>query len=103
MHRGFFGLIFLLACSSEPGAPPAPLRPGVQNSSVAYMGSPSAPESALWEAVRDADPAARTSAIAAVKDALANDPDDGYGAFLLGSTAFIQGADLIAPLASGQP
>jgi hypothetical protein len=53
--------------------------------------------------VREADAVARKSAVAALKGDLASDPTNGYGAFLVGSTAFIQGADLLNALATGQP
>jgi hypothetical protein len=53
--------------------------------------------------VRESDADARKSAIAALKADLAKDPTNGYSAFLVASSAFIQGADLLNGLAAGQP
>jgi len=67
------------------------------------MGTPSQSEIAFWESVRDGDAAERKAAVASLKVDFANDPSNGYSAFLAASSEFIQGADLLDNLTSGGP
>jgi hypothetical protein len=67
------------------------------------VGTPSKSEIAFWESVRDGDAAGRKSAVASLKADFRNDPSNGYSAFLAASSEFIQGADLLNNLASGEP
>ena len=53
----------LLGCGSDAVTGTAPLRPGIEDSSQSYKGTPSAAESAFWEAMRSGDDAARGEAV----------------------------------------
>ena len=52
----------LLGCGSDAGQGTTTLRPGVEDSSQSYKGTPSAAESAFWEAVRNGDDTGREEA-----------------------------------------
>jgi len=81
----------LLGCGSDAGPGAAPLRPGVEDSSQSYKGTPSAAESAFWVAVRSGDDAARAEAANKMRADAQRDPATyGYSAFLSGANRFIQ-------------
>ena len=68
-----------------------------------YKGTPSAAESAFWEAVRNGDDAAREAAVAKMRTDVAADPTNGYSAFLSGASTLMPSAALPRALAAGQP
>lgn len=63
-------------------------RPGLEDSSKAYKGKPSAAESAFWGAVRDGDDAAREAAVKDLAADVKRDPSNGYSAFLAGASPY---------------
>jgi hypothetical protein len=94
------------ACSQAPAVDvdaPAPLRPGVNDSSQAFMGSPNDDESAFLTAMRDGDDTARAAAVTQLTSDLASDPTNGYSAFLVGASYFIPPHTVLAALAAGTP
>jgi len=92
-------------CGSSPnptGVDAAPsLRPGVDDSSLVFMGTPNADESAFWTAVRDADDVARATAVTQLKADVAGDPTNGYSEFLIGASSFMPPNTVLSALASG--
>jgi len=97
---------FLAGCGSTTAMSgttgPAPLRPGVNDSSKAYVGTPSPAQNAFWVAVRNGDDAARQTAVADLKTDLAKDPTNGYSAFLAAASAFMPSSDFLRALAANQ-
>ena len=92
----------LLGCGSDAGPGPAPLRPGVEDSSRSYKGTPSAAESAFWEAVRGGDDAARGEAVNKMRADAQRDPANyGYSAFLSGANSFIVPTVVLRAQAAG--
>jgi len=91
------------ACSSSSSSPDAggSLRPGVEDSSQAYKGTPNAHESAFWTAVRDADDAGRAAVVDQLKADVAADSSNGYSQFLIGASHFMPPATTLAALAAG--
>jgi hypothetical protein len=80
----------LLGCDSDQGSGSTPLRPGVEDSSQSYKGTPSAAESAFWSAVRSGDDAARGEAASKMAADAQRDPATyGYSAFLAGANSFM--------------
>jgi hypothetical protein len=92
------------ACSSSsptsPDAPP-PLRPGVEDSSQAFKGTPDADETAFWTAVLGADDTGRAAAVDALVTDVAADPANGYSEFLVGASHFMPPATVLQALAGG--
>src|SRR5678815_109418 len=91
-------LLAMTACSSshESDDPePAPLRPGVEDSSKAYKGTPSPAENAFWEAIRSGDDAARAEAVTKLGADVAEDPSNGYSEFLVGASSFMPSSDVL--------
>ncbi|HXI56948.1 MAG TPA: hypothetical protein VNO55_12865 [Polyangia bacterium] len=91
-------LLVVSACSdSAPAGPATPgaLRPGQEDSSKAFKGTPSKSESAFWEAIRSGDDVARAQAVTQLKADVAQNPSNGYSAFLAASDAFMPLADLL--------
>jgi hypothetical protein len=92
----------LLGCDSDAGPGPAPLRPGIEDSSHSYKGTPSAAESAFWEAVRAGDDAAREEAANRMRaDAQRAPATYGYSAFLAGANSFMLPTALLRAQAAG--
>lgn len=92
----------LLGCGSDTAAVVAPLRPGVEDSSQSYKGTPSAAESAFWVAVRGGDDAGRAEAVTKMRADVQRAPATyGYSAFLSGADSFMQPAVLLQAQASG--
>src|SRR5262245_12333002 len=92
----------LLGCGSDAGPGAAPLRPGVEDSSQAYKGTPSAAESAFWNAVRSGDDTARGEAANKMRADAQRDPATyGYSAFLSGANSFIPPTALLRAQAAG--
>ena len=92
----------LIGCGSDAGSGAAPLRPGVEDSSQSYKGTPSAAESAFWVAVRGGDDAARAEAVTKMRADARRDPATyGYSAFLSGADSFMQPAVLLRAQAGG--
>lgn len=92
------------ACSDKEDDAPnemTTLRPGVEDSSQAFKGTLSDAQAAFWVAVRDADDAAREKAAAALEAAAADDPTDGYSAFLRGAHAYMPGEAMLRALVDG--
>src|SRR5262245_35753437 len=95
-------MISLLGCDPDAGSGAAPLRPGVEDSSRSYKGTPSAAESAFWEAVRSGDDAAReVAANKMVADAQRDPASYGYSAFLSGANSFMLPTALLRAQAAG--
>jgi hypothetical protein len=96
-------VLALAACSSSSVTPDAPgsLRPGVEDSSQAYKGTPNAHETAFWTAVRDADDVARAAAVEQLVADVAADPTNGYSEFLIGASSFMPPRATLAALAAG--
>jgi len=115
MYRCAILSILLISCSSSGTAPSTESptsgltstqdasRPGVQNSSKAFIGELSPAETAFWNAVRDGDDAARQDAVAQLKADVTADPTNGYSSFLAGASPFIATVDNVQALATGQP
>src|SRR5678815_5188064 len=79
-----------LGCGSDAGPKVAALRPGVEDSSQSYKGTPSAAESAFWEAVRSGDDTGREDAANKMRADAQRDPATyGYSAFLAGANSFM--------------
>lgn len=100
-------LMVLAACGGDddaatPDAAPA-LRPGVEDSNQVYKGTPSANESAFWVAVRNADDAARATAVAGMTADVTADPSNGYSQFLIGASHFMAPNTTLRALADGTP
>ncbi|HUJ61822.1 MAG TPA: hypothetical protein VLX92_25130 [Kofleriaceae bacterium] len=100
--------LFVLAaagCSSSSSKTaadaPAPLRPGVEDSSQVYMGTPDPDESAFWVAVRGADDTGRAGAVTQLQADVAADPSNGYSEFLIGASYFMPPNSELAALAAG--
>jgi hypothetical protein len=92
----------LLGCGSDAGPGTAPLRPGIEDSSRSYKGTPSAAESAFWVAVRSGDDAARGEAVNKMRADAERDPATyGYSAFLSGANSFIPSTAVLRAQASG--
>ncbi len=92
----------LLGCGSDAGPGAAPLRPGIEDSSQSYRGTPSAAESAFWEAVRSGDDAARGDAVNKMRADAQQDPATyGYSAFLSGANSFILPTVVLRAQAAG--
>lgn len=91
------------ACKSSTGTSvDAPsLRPGVDDSSQVYMGTPDADESAFWVAVLGADDAGRATAVTQLIADVTSDPTNGYSEFLIGASDFMPPNTLLAALANG--
>src|SRR5262245_52250659 len=80
----------LLGCDSDQGSGSTPLRPGVEDSSRSYKGTPSAAESAFWEAVRSGNDAARgVAANKMAADAQRDPATYSYSAFLAAANSFM--------------
>jgi hypothetical protein len=92
----------LAGCSSGEGAT-APLRPGVEDSTMVYKGTPSANESAFWVAVRNADDDGRQAAVSRLKADIATDPSNGYSQFLVAASYFMAPSTTLRALADGTP
>jgi len=89
-------------CSSSTSTPDAPvLRPGVEDSSQTYMGTPNANESAFWTAVRDADDTGRAAAVEQLSSDITADPSNGYSEFLIGASYFMPPNTILSALANG--
>lgn len=85
-------LLLLSSCgdkASDPEKMQSPLRPGVEDSSRAFKGTPSPAENMFWEAIRNGDDAARQQAVAQLKLDVAKDSSNGYSAFLAAADAFM--------------
>ena len=80
---------------------PASLRPGVDDSSQVYQGTPNADESAFWTAVRDADDAGRATAVTQLMADVTSDPTNGYSEFLVGASDFMPPNTVLAAVANG--
>jgi hypothetical protein len=80
---------------------PASLRPGVDDSSQVYMGTPDADESAFWTAVRGADDTGRAAAVTQLMADVTSDPTNGYSEFLVGASNFMPPNTVLAAIASG--
>jgi hypothetical protein len=97
----------LAACSSSDGGPgsagTAPLRPGVEDSSLVYKGTPSANENAFWVAVRNADDVGRATAVNGLTADIAADPSNGYSQFLVAASYFMPPNAALRALADGSP
>jgi hypothetical protein len=100
----------LLGCDPDAGSGSTPLRPGVEDSSRSYKGTPSVAESAFWEAVRSGDDAARGVAANKMAADAERDPATyAYSAFLSGAnsfmlpTAFLRAQAAGTTLPQGQP
>ena len=92
------------ACSSDDGSSPdatPPLRPGVEDSSQSYKGTPDAAEMAFWNAVSGGDDTGRAAAVQQLQADLAADPTNGYSAFLIGASAFMPPTSTAQALAAG--
>ena len=97
-----FVTLSLLGCGSDAGTGTAPLRPGIEDSSQSYKGTPSAAESAFWEAVRGGDDAARGEAVNRMRADAQRDPATyGYSAFLSGANSFITPTVVLGAQAAG--
>lgn len=105
MRASFAFVLVVAGCgsSSSPEPDAASLRPGVEDSSEVYKGTPSANETAFWTAVRDADDAGRAAAVAQLQADVTADPSNGYSDFLIGASHFMPPRALLAALAAGQP
>nr|HEX4315301.1 hypothetical protein [Kofleriaceae bacterium] len=88
------------APSSTPDAPP-PLRPGVDDSSQAYQGTPDADETAFWTAVLAADDTGRAAAVQQLEADVGSDPSNGYSEFLIGASYFMPPTAVAQAIASG--
>ena len=92
----------LLGCGSDAVTGTAPLRPGIEDSSQSYKGTPSAAESAFWEAMRSGDDAARGEAVNKMRADAQQDPATyGYSAFLSGANSFITPTVFLRAQAAG--
>jgi hypothetical protein len=91
------------ADASPDASPQQPLRPGIEDSSKLYKGTPSANETAFWEAVRTSDDAARAIAVAGMKADIEKDPTNGYSQFLVGASLFMSPNSVLRDLAEGKP
>src|SRR5262245_18864404 len=92
----------LLGCGSDAGSGAAPLRPGIEDSSQSYKGTPSAAESAFWVAVRGGDDTARAEAVNTMRADVQRDPATyGYSAFLSGANSFMLPTALLRAQAAG--
>jgi hypothetical protein len=78
-----------------------PLRPGVDDSSQTYQGTPDADETAFWTALRDGDDTGRASAVSKMVADVAKDPGNGYSEFLIGASNFMPPTSVLAALAGG--
>ena len=97
-----FGTSSLVGCDSDANSGAAPLRPGVEDSSQSYKGTPSTAESAFWVAVRGGDDAARGEAVTKMRADAQRDPATyGYSAFLCGANSFMQPTVLLRAQADG--
>jgi hypothetical protein len=105
MYRSALILVsFLAGCSgTSESTGSAPQRPGVKDSSKAFMGTPSPADDAFWVAVRNGDDAARQAAVANLKTDLTKDPTDGYSAFLAAASTFMPTSTFLRALAANQP
>jgi hypothetical protein len=110
-HRSTFGSLVLFGvtalaagCSSSKHADvdsAGPLRPGVDDSSQAYQGTPDADESAFWVAVRNGDDTGRASALTKLQADVTDDPTNGYSEFLIGASSFMPPTSQVEALANG--
>ena len=92
----------LAACSSSKTSPDAAtLRPGVEDSSQTYKGTPDPHESAFWTAVRSADDSGRATAVTDMTADVTADPTNGYSDFLIGASYFMPPNSVLAALANG--
>lgn len=94
----------IAACGSSnntTGADAPSLRPGVDDSSQVYMGTPDADESAFWTAVRGADDTGRAAAVTQLMADVTSDPTNGYSEFLIGASNFMPPNTVLAALANG--
>jgi hypothetical protein len=92
----------LLGCGSDAGQGTTTLRPGVEDSSQSYKGTPSAAESAFWEAVRNGDDTGREEAANKMRADAQRDPATyGYSAFLAGANSFMHPTVLLRAQADG--
>jgi hypothetical protein len=73
---------------------PVSLRPGVEDSSKIFKGTPSKAENDFWNAIRNGDEAGRAGATAELKADVAKDPTNGYSAFLAAVNAFMPNSDV---------
>jgi len=107
-------LLFVFGCSSSDGSPgdtpsntdtstDPPARPGLRDSSKVFLGTLSPAETAYWTAVRTGDDAGRANAVADLKSDIAQDPKNGYSAFLAASSSYFAGVDTVSALAAGEP
>jgi len=97
----FLALSFL-GCGTDPGQGATPLRPGTEDSSQSYKGTPSAAESAFWEAVRSGDDTGRGEAANTMRaDAQRAPATYGYSAFLSGANSFMVPTVLLRAQAAG--
>jgi hypothetical protein len=80
---------------------PASLRPGVDDSSQVFMGTPDADESAFWTAVRGADDTGRAAAVTQLMADVTSDPTNGYSEFLVGASDFMPPNTVLAAVANG--
>ena len=97
-----FVTLSLLGCGPDAGPGVAPLRPGIEDSSRSYKGTPSAAESAFWQAVRSGDDEARGEAVNKMRADAQRDPATyGYSAFLSGANNFITPTAVLRAQAAG--
>jgi len=95
-------LSLLGACGSDATSVTAPLRPGVEDSTHAYKGTPSAAESAFWVAVRGGDDTGRAEAVNMMRADAQRDPATyGYSAFLSGANRFMLPTVVLRAQAAG--
>ena len=85
------------------GQQQAPLRPGVEDSSKVFKGTPSKAESDFWQAIRSGDQRARAQATAQLKQDASGDPANGYSAFLAAVDAFMPDPQVLQTVVAGDP
>jgi hypothetical protein len=104
-HTNWICLIAIVAgCSSSSTTAPdatASLRPGVDDSSQVFKGTPDADENAFWVAVRDADDSGRATAATQLMTDVTTDPTNGYSEFLVAVNMFMPPNTVLGALANG--
>jgi hypothetical protein len=98
-------MLATFGCSSSSTTPDAsaPLRPGVEDSSQTYMGTPNVDETAFWNAVLGADDNGRAAAVHQLITDVTTDSSNGYSEFLVGASYFMPPNTVLSALAAGTP
>jgi hypothetical protein len=96
-----FGCSSSTATTDDAGPQDAGLRPGQDNSSKAFMGTPDPDETAFWNAVLNGDDTGRATTVAALVADVQKDPTNGYSEFLIGCSYFMPPTSFVADMASG--